>query len=112
MHRLIRRSIKLRPIEARPCLYQRRNLFPTVPQSPRQNIEDQVGVYVSVCLNEHVRPNSISTSSTEEGKTVGQTTALDIFSWAEARAVRSVITREIVKNGKIALLACCAGWAI
>ncbi|KAH8721522.1 alcohol acetyltransferase [Phaeosphaeriaceae sp. PMI808] len=60
---------------------------------PDIDIEDQIGVYVSVYMNEHV--NSISS----EGKTTSQATALDIFSWAEARAVRSVIDKEIAKHG-------------
>lgn len=67
---------------------------------PNKDIEDQIGVYVSVYLNEHVRPVSTPPSSTNEDNTADQTTALDIFSWADTRAVRSVIAEEIARNGK------------
>jgi hypothetical protein len=76
---------------------------------PNKNTEDQIGVYVSVYLNEHVHPVSMSSGSTNEENTADQTTALEVFSCANARAIRSVIAGEIAKKVKIALLDCCAG---
>jgi hypothetical protein len=53
---------------------------------------------IDLHTNGHVRPDSSLLSSAKNGEPANQITALDIFIWADAQAVRSVITCEIAKN--------------
>ncbi|EMD59962.1 hypothetical protein COCSADRAFT_99655 [Bipolaris sorokiniana ND90Pr] len=65
-----------------------------------KDIDNEIGVYVSTYRNEHINPISTHSDLIQETKASGQNHVSNIFSWDEARAVRSVINEEIARKGR------------
>ncbi|RAR00803.1 carboxypeptidase s [Stemphylium lycopersici] len=80
-----------------------------------RDIEDEIGAWVTQYRTEHVRPAPLISNRSayarpyddaDRARETAKTspTALDIFTWAEARATRAVIAAEVAKEGKNSLV--------